>query len=227
MNARPLALLASLATMLAVAAASPVPGTPSELERDPTGWVDLLAGAGPELKGWTRGPIPPNGKLREKTQWTLSADGKTLTCEGDGGHEWLRWDKEQGDFHYHVEWKFTPVTSGKKAYNSGVYVRNSGDGRVWHQAQVGPGPSAWLFGETFADGSLKRVDFSKQTLDKRVRPAGEWNFFELTCRGKEVTLWVNGEVVNAWNDCEVARGYVGLEAEGYRIEFRNVKLKPL
>jgi hypothetical protein len=49
----------------------------------------------------------------------------------------------------------------------------------------------------------------------------------VTCRGKDVSLWVNGEVVNEWHDCEVPRGYVGLEAEGYRIEFRNVKLKPL
>ena len=35
------------------------------------------------------------------------------------------------------------------------------------------------------------------------------------------------EIVNEWHDCEVPRGFVGLEAEGYRIEFRNVKVKPL
>ena len=42
-----------------------------------------------------------------------------------------------------------------------------------------------------------------------------------------MTLWVNGAVVNRWPDCEVPKGYVGLEAEGYRIEFRNVKVKSL
>ena len=42
-----------------------------------------------------------------------------------------------------------------------------------------------------------------------------------------MTLWVNGAVTNHWRECEVKKGYVGLEAEGYRIEFRNVKLKPL
>ena len=42
-----------------------------------------------------------------------------------------------------------------------------------------------------------------------------------------MALWVNGGVTCAWHDCEVARGYVGLEAEGYRIEFRNVLLKEL
>ncbi len=218
-----------LALTLAVAAgsAAPAPSTPSELDRDPLGWVDLLAEAGTDLKGWTRLPVKPKGKLDPASQWSLDADSRVLTCRGDGGHDWLRWDRELADFVLHVEWKFEPVTSGKKGYNSGLFVRNSADATVWHQAQVGGGPAAYLFGETMRDGALDRVDLSKQQLDKRVRPAGEWNTFELSCRGKQVDLWVNGETVNRWDDCRVPKGYVGLEAEGYRIEFRNVKVKPL
>ncbi len=49
----------------------------------------------------------------------------------------------------------------------------------------------------------------------------------MTCRGKDVSLCVNGEVVNDWHECAVSRGFLGLEAEGYKIAFRNVKLKPL
>jgi hypothetical protein len=45
--------------------------------------------------------------------------------------------------------------------------------------------------------------------------------------GKQVMLWVNGAVVNQWNDCEVPSGHIGLEAEGFRIEFRSVQLKRL
>ncbi len=202
-----------------------VPGTPSELDREPSGWTDLLAEAGPELKGWTRLPVNPTGKLDPMSQWTLEAG--VLTCKGDGGHDWVRWDRELGDFVAHVEWKFTPVSSGKMAYNSGIYVRNSADAKIWHQAQVGGGPNGYLFAETLVGGKPKRVDLSKQQIDKRVLPAGEWNTFELTCRGKDVVLWINGAVVNEWRDCEVPRGYFGLEAEGYRIEFRNVKVKPL
>jgi hypothetical protein len=41
-----------------------------------------------------------------------------------------------------------------------------------------------------------------------------------------VTLWVNGALTNEWHDCAVAKGHVGLEAEGWKIEFRNVKVKP-
>jgi hypothetical protein len=198
----------------------------SALDRDPQGWTDLLAKAGPKLEGWTRGPLPAEGKLRPGSQWSLDAAAGSLVCQGDGGHEWLRWDNELGDFIYHVEWRFTPVP-GKKGYNSGVYARNSGDGRIYHQAQTGDGSGGYLFGVTQTNGSPARFNLSKQHPDSRVKPAGEWNTFEITCQGKDMTLWVNGAVVNQWHECEVKRGYVGLEAEGWRIEFRNVKVKPL
>jgi hypothetical protein len=200
--------------------------TPSALERDPQGWTDLLAHAGTSLAGWTRGPIPPEGRLDPRLQWSLDAGTGHLVCEGNGGHEWLRWDQEHGDFVFHVEWRFTPVP-GKRGYNSGVYARNSADARIWHQAQTGDGSGGYLFGDTMVAGKLQRMNLSKQQQGQRVKPAGQWNTFEITCRGPEMTLWVNGAVTSQWNRCEIPRGFVGLEAEGYRIEFRNVKLKPL
>src|SRR6476620_9897905 len=93
------------------------------LERAPEGWTDLFAKAGPELKGWTRAPLPARGKLSDRSQWSLDAATGHLICEGNGGHEWIRWDKELGDCVFHVEWRFT-VVPGKKGYNSGVYARN-------------------------------------------------------------------------------------------------------
>lgn len=200
--------------------------SPSALERDPQGWVDLLADAGPGLKGWTRGAIPPGRSLSPESQWRIDPATGYLVCEGDKGHDWVRWDRELGDFLFHVEWRFTPVP-GKKGYNSGVYARNSSDAKVWHQAQTGDASGGYLFGETPVDGGLKRINLAKELREQRVRPAGEWNTFEITARGKAMTLWVNGAVTNEWSDCRVPRGFVGLEAEGWRIEFRNVKVKPL
>jgi hypothetical protein len=214
--------LALATTMVAMAPAD----EPSALERDPQGWTDLLAQAGPELKGWTRGPIPPGKPLSEKSQWSLDTQAGILLCEGNGGHEWQRWDKVQADLVFHVEWRFTPVP-GKKGYNSGVFARTSADTTTWIQAQTGDASGGFLFGDVPVDGKLTRFNLSKEVLSKRVHPAGEWNTFEITCKGKDVTLWVNGAITNEWHDCPVPKGYVGLEAEGWRIEFRNVKLKPL
>jgi Domain of Unknown Function (DUF1080) len=220
-------VLAALAIMLEPAIAIlVVDETPSALERDPGGWTDLLAKAGPELKGWTRGSLPPGKPLSAESQWSLDTKTGVLLCKGDGGHDWLRSDQELGDFVYHVEWRFTPV-EGKKGYNSGVFVRNSADASTWIQAQTGDASGGYLFGDVPVESKLTRVNLSKQVLDKRVKPAGEWNTFEITCKGRDITLWVNGAVTCEWPDCPATRGYVGLEAEGFRIEFRNVKVKPL
>jgi hypothetical protein len=200
-------------------------GTPSALERAPEGWIDLLAKAGPKLEGWTRLPLPVQAKLRPTSQWLIDPATGDLVCQGDGGREFLRYDQELGDFVYHVEWRFVPV-EGKKGYNSGVYARNSADARIYHQAQTGDGSGGYLFGTTQKSGAAKRFDLSRQQTKSRVKPAGQWNTFEITCQGPDMTLWVNGAVTNQWHDCEVKKGHVGLEAEGWRIEFRNVKIKP-
>lgn len=201
-------------------------GGASALESDPKGWIDMLSTAGEDLEGWTRAPIPPGGALSEESQWSLDPKTGVLTCKGDGGHEWLRLDQSLADYIFHVEWRFAPVP-GKKGYNSGVYVRNSIDARTWHQAQCGDASGGYLFGETSAAYALTPFNFSKEMKERRVKPAGEWNTYELTCKGRNVTLWVNGAVTNEWKGCQVPRGYAGLEAEGWRIEFRNVKVKLL
>lgn len=190
------------------------------------GWIDLLADAGPELKGWVRGPIPPGGKLDERSQWSIEPKTGYLVCDGKGGHDWLRWDTELSDFIYHVEFRFTEV-AGKSGYNSGIYARNSKDAKIWHQAQTGSGSGGYLFGETQSGNGLKFFSLAKEVKGKPVKPAGEWNTFEIRCQGKDMVLTVNGHETCAMHDCEVKSGYVGVEAEGYRIEFRNVKVKRL
>jgi hypothetical protein len=212
--------------LVPVLADAPPKPEQSALEKDPKGWMDVLSEAGTELEGWKREPIPPGAELSERSQWSLDPKTGILVCQGDGGHEWLRLDQVLTDYIFHVEWRFTPVP-GKKGYNSGVYVRNSSDGKMWHQAQCGDASGGYLFGETLAAYALKPFNLQKEMTGQRVKPAGEWNTYEITCKGRQVTLWVNGGVTNFWKGCPVPRGYIGLEAEGWRIEFRNVKVKLL
>jgi hypothetical protein len=60
-----------------------------------------------------------------------------------------------------------------------------------------------------------------------MKPAGEWNVIEVSANGKVLVVWLNGAVTCSYDNCEVTNGYVALEAEGYAIEFRNLKLKVL
>jgi hypothetical protein len=196
--------------------------TKSALDADAAGWVDIMPAA--DLAGWYRVAVPPKGKLG-KQQWHVDAGRKVLVCDGDGGHDMLLMQEDFGDVIFHFEFCYTKV-EGKKGYNSGAYVRNSNDGAIWHQAQFGDAKDGYLFGETaVAGGKKKFFNLAKQVKDGRVKPAGEWNTMEITAKGKVLTLWVNGAVTCQFNDCGLEKGRLGLEAEGYRIEFRNLKVK--
>ena len=214
---------------LSVAPRSQAAGAPvgkSALETDPQGWVDLLPSA--DLKGWYRTPVPPppKGKLGSE-QWHVDSDKHLLVCDGDGGHDMLLTEKEYGDAIFHFEFCYTKV-EGKFGYNSGAYVRNSKDGNIWHQAQFGDARDGFLFGQTPApEGKKTFFSLANKVTDKRVKPVGEWNTFEVTAKGKTLTLWVNGAVTCEYTACEQEKGHLGLEGEGYRIEFRNVKVKEL
>ncbi len=188
------------------------------------GAQDLMPDA--SFNGWTRIAIPPDKPVDPVTQWKVDPERKVLICEGNRGHEWLRWDRELADFILHIEWRF-PVIEGGKGYNSGVFVRNDANGVVWHQAQAGSASGGWLFGMSPADGAPQRFNLRQEIKENRVKEAGEWNTFDVRCEGKKITLSVNGAVTSEFTQCGLAKGYIGLEAEGYRIEFRNMRVKPL
>ncbi|MFA6240208.1 MAG: DUF1080 domain-containing protein [Candidatus Hydrogenedentales bacterium] len=214
-------LLLSVVVASSAVAADP---SPSALEADSTGWKDITPAA--DLKGWTRVPVPPGAPLG-KQQWHVDDSGKVLVCEGDGGHDMLLCDREFGDAVFHFEFRYTKV-EGKTGYNSGAYVRNSKEGAIWHQAQFGDADGGYLFGETpAADGKKKSFSTKPEVTDSRVKPAGEWNTLEITASGNTITLWVNGAVTCEMKDCGSPKGLVGFEGEGFRIEFREIKVKKL
>ena len=191
------------------------------LASDPSGWVDMMPKS---FLHWKRMPVPPGKPLDPLSQWKLDKKHGTIICEGNHGHEWLRYNHPYANILLHVEWRFSPK-SGAMGYNSGVFVRNDLTGHVWHQAQVGT--HAYIFGQTLIDGKLSRMTQTPAPAVDPLHPVGEWNTYEIRCDGPKIILWVNGDLTGEFATPEVPKGYWGLEAEGYWIEFRNIKLKEL
>lgn len=187
-------------------------------------WTDMLPD--PSLKGWTRIPIPAISGVNPKSQWRVDTAERALICAGDGGHEWLRSDKDFADFTLQADWRFTPRGPDEKKYNSGIGVRLSRQGEIWHQAQTGL-TGGFLFGEDLFDGVMKRFNLLKEMKENRIKPAGEWNHYEVTAKGDRITMSVNGMVVSEITGCGLRRGYIGFEAEGFEITFRNIRIKEL
>jgi hypothetical protein len=71
------------------------------------------------------------------------------------------------------------------------------------------------------------MKFSPKPAVNHIKPPGEWNTYEIRCQGPKITLSVNGEASAEFTAPEVLKGYLGLEAEGFRIEFRNLRWRLL
>ncbi len=195
---------------------------PGAMETSPEGWIDLLADK--TLSHWKR--VAYAGKsLKPTNSWKMDETGSVLECDGAGAQEMYLYDQEFANGIFHCEWRFRPVEGGK-GYNSGVFIRNSANGTVWHQAQVGNANVGNLFGKTSVNGEITKFNINDHVV-QMGRPPGEWNTYEITAKDNQMTLWINGAVTASWRDCQVPKGLVGLEAEGWFIEFRNVKFKPL
>lgn len=176
-------------------------------------------------EAWTRVAIPPDHPVSSTPQWHIDYAKRQIVCDGNGGHEWLRFNHELSNFTFHVKWRFTPVTTGKAKYNSGVFFRNNLDGSIWHQAQTSLA-GGYIFGLTLIDGKPTHFNLQKEMTENRVKPAGKWNVYDIRCMGDSCTLAVNGEIVNTIKT-GIDKGDVGLEAEGYQITFKDMKLQEL
>jgi len=206
-RALPLLLLAAL-------------GCASPGARD-TGWIDLLPDA--SLKGWRRVPIKP---LAAKAVWTVSPEGH-LVVDGVDATEMLLCERPLGDGTLRVEWRYRRNDDPKYVYNGGVYVRTALDGKTWVQAQVAHGGKPPVCGDLIAmlPGATQRTDML-QHGPSPARPPGEWNTYDIACRGRTIAVAVNGRPTVTWNDCPLPSGAVGLQAEFAVYEVRAFRFRP-
>ena len=67
----------------------------------------------------------------------------------------------------------------------------------------------------------------KKRGDSAERPPGEWNEYDIVCRGDSIRVMVNGVLMNEATRCTEFEGRIGLQSEGAEVEFRNIYLEPL
>jgi hypothetical protein len=57
------------------------------------------------------------------------------------------------------------------------------------------------------------------------KPVGEWNAIEITVKDGAVTSLLNGKQICTAEPGELTSGRIGLQAELFPVEFRNVKIR--
>jgi hypothetical protein len=197
------------------------------------GWTKLFNGK--DLTGWKRFLDPKNPKTKDidlDKFWTVK-DGVIL-CDGSV-NGYIITDKEYENFVLRVQWRWGESAKEKKNPNSGVFVHVVGDDKIWPKAveaqlMADHAGDFWL-----VDGFKLKIDESRhdpnsarhylRTKDDVEKPRGQWNQYEITCKGNTVKLVINGQTVNEGTEAELTKGKILLQSEGAEIHFRNIELK--
>jgi len=185
---------------------------------------------GRDLDGWI---IYVEDPAVDPEEFFYARDGVIETVGVPNGY--LRTVKQYSDYHLHIEWRYP-----ENPTNSGVFLHTSGPDLLWpthYQGQLkyqnagdfivhGVGETA-----TIRDTVYTSTEDVKPIIPKmqptNENPAGEWNSYDIYCKGNTVELKVNGLLQNRATDCSLTGGAIGLQAEGSRIQFRNLWIEPI
>ncbi len=154
--------------------------------------------------------------------WTVENDCEVAVEDGllvlKAGNGWLRSDHTYANFKLHVEWKALQP----EKYDAGIYIRTERGGKPF------PKRSFQINLLQGMEGNIGNLPGAEST--GLVRPAGEWNEFDVTVIGEQVTLVINGKPAYSVGGLTVPAGYVGLQVEapkGGPFHVRNVRITEL
>lgn len=190
---------------------------------------------GRDLDGWKGFLVDPS----VKTEQVWSVYDGILTCLGQP-LGYLHTERSFTNFRLIVEWRWAP---GAEPGNSGVLMRINGPQKGIPrsiEAQLRSGNAGDVFGfhgmKLDGPADRKRGGENHELLGDFVgigkilaaeNPPGQWNQYEIVLDGPDLTVRVNGQLVNRVTDCTVVEGPIGLQSEGGVIQFRRVELEEL
>ena len=204
----------TLATAVAIsvlsvflAGAAPGEDKNEEPKTPERGFTSLFNGK--DLDGW---------HVMNKGQFSARG-GVILLNKGSG---WLRSDKEYQDFELRMDFRFLD-----KAANSGIFFRASKEGSNYpvknYQVQTMDHPS---LGSLYNSGLAKPKEKKDEALLKKVmKPAGQWQSYRIWVQGSRAEVNVNGALVTVGEGLDDRSGYIGIQGEGGRLEFKNIRIK--
>ena len=199
------------------------------------GFVSLFNGR--DLAGWTMGP---------DRSWVVEEGVISLRREMDGREhnaDYLWTEQTYGDFVVELEFKVP------ERANSGVFLRTSDrSDPVYTGIEIQVSNSYGL--ATWGRGNCAGAVYDCLAPTKNaIRPPGQWNRFQITCRGSRIAVVLNGERVidmdlDHWTTANqnpdgtknkfprplkdfARRGHIGLQDHGRGVWYRNIRVKRL
>lgn len=174
----------------------------------------------------------------DATNWVYVINNKTLEPAAlfamdngvlkisDVSAGYLRTKKTYKNFTLTVEWRWTKVEA-----NSGVLIHIQPNDTVWPkcfqvQQKADAAGDIICMNGLWANECTDKVKFTVPKMNSsNEKPLGEWNTMKIICKNGTLEVFVNGELQNKITGMTAKKGFIGFQAEGKPMEFRNLKIK--
>jgi hypothetical protein len=191
------------------------------------GWVDLFNGD--NLDGWARVNGAPS---------TFTVRDGMIVCSGKPISV-LRTDRMYENFVFEMNWKHIeeqgnaglfiwsdPLTARGQPFTRSIEVQVMVG--VETENYTSDGDIFSIHGATMVPDRPHPGGWARcLPSEKRVKPAGNWNHYRVTCIDGVMKLDVNGKEVSGGYDMSPRKGYICLEAEGSEIHFKKLRIREL
>ena len=166
------------------------------------GWIALFDGGGLDA-------FDPLGKA----DWRV-AGGVLEATRGPG---FLVTRRAFADFRLQAEFTVEPTT------NSGIFIRCQDPRKVTPASAYEV--NIWDTRKDPSYGTGAVVDFAKVSAPY-PKAGGRWNTFDITARGRRITVILNGQRPVDFEDGTFAAGPIALQSGGGLVRFRSVRVLP-
>ncbi len=179
---------------------------------------------GKNLKYW----IPYLQSASQDSRQEFYVENGVIHLSGQFGY--LRSEDEYENYKLNLEWRWPDTTS-----NSGIFLHLAPTFKIWPenfecQLKAGNAGDIYVSGEITCDqyaGEEGENPVIVKQNPSNEKPCGEWNQAEIFCTGDTITVYINGELQNQVTGLSRTKGFIGLQSEGYPVEFRNIVLTPI
>jgi len=210
---------------LAILTLSGCAGSVTSSETNPP--VSLFNGR--DLTGWTF--VCQDAARTADQTWTVQ--DPVLHCAGRPAG-YLRTDQTYRNYHLHLEWRWPDTPT-----NSGLLVHGQGPDQIWPlclQCQLKKDQTGDFIvlngaGMTVNGKSVQAPQGGSEVIKRQgefsEKAPGQWNAYDVYCRGDHIRSLVNGVLQGEGSACVPASGWIGLQGEAGPIEFRNITIESL
>jgi hypothetical protein len=156
-------------------------------------------------------------------------DGEVVVSGKPNGY--FATKKPYANYVLRFEWKYDRPEGLKSDAgfqgNSGLLIHIGGPHKIWPKCIEAQLMNADA-GNTFAINGAKFHGTKDSAAQKKaVKPVGEWNLQEVTCKGDSIVCTINGVEIARGEGASPDRGPIGWQSEGAVIRFRKIEIKAI